>query len=429
MTADRSVGVTLLGMGTVGSGVVRILAEGGAMLAERAGGPIALRHVLVRDLGRARATEVDPALLTDDANVALADPAVSVVIEVMGGLEPARSHVLRALRAGRRVVTANKALVATHGPELLAAARQGGGGLHFEAAAAGAIPIVKAVRESLAANRVQALLGIVNGTCNYILSQMSVHGTSFADALADAQRLGYAEADPSSDVGGQDSAFKLALLAGLAFDCHVPVQDIACEGIAAIRAADIAMARELGGVIKLLAVATPHEAGIELRVQPAMIPASHPLAAVSDAFNAVFICGDAAGELMFYGQGAGMMPTASAVVADLIDACRDLRRAVPAWTPRNETPIRLLPPADARGRFYVALRVVDRPGVLAAIAGALADHSVSIETCIQKGRDTDPVELVFVTHDSREGDVRAALAAIADLEVVREVACVIRQLG
>ena len=429
MSTGSPIGVTLLGMGTVGSGVVRILTDRGALLADRAGGPIALRHVLVRDPDRSRAAAVDPALLTADPAVALDDPNIDVVIEVMGGLEPARTHVLRALRAGHRVVTANKALVASHGPELMAAARQGGGGLHYEAAAAGAIPIVKAVRESLAGNQVQALLGIVNGTCNYILSQMTAHGKAFAEALADAQALGYAEADPSSDVGGQDSAFKLALLAGLAFDCHVPVERIACEGITSVRAADIAMATELGQTIKLLAVATPKAGGIELRVQPAMIPNRHPLAAVNDAFNAVFIRGDAAGELMFYGQGAGMMPTASAVVADLVDACRDLRRGVPAWTPTNADPVNVLPAADSHGRFYVAVRVADRPGVLAAIAGALADQSVSIETCIQKGRDADPVDLVFVTHESREGDVRAALSAISELEVVREVACVIRLMG
>ena len=429
MRAGKEIGVAMLGFGTVGGGVARMLAESGAMLAERAGGPIRLRRVLVRDASRPRALQLAAGIVTIDPAVALGDADVDVVIEVMGGLEPARTHVLQALRAGHRVVTANKALVATHGPELMSAAAAGGGSLHFEAAAAGAIPIVKAVRDSLASNRIEALLGIVNGTCNYILSQMSANGASFADALADAQRLGYAEADPTSDVGGEDSAFKLALLAGLAYDCHVAVERIACEGITAIRAADIAMARELGMVIKLLAVATRASEGVELRVHPAMIPASHPLAAVNDAFNAVFIRGDAAGELMFYGQGAGMMPTASAVVADLVDACRDLRRGVPAWATGGERTLSVLPQGDSRGRFYISVRVADRPGVLAAIAGAFADHQVSIETCIQKGRDADPVDLVFVTHESREGDVRAALAAIAGLEVVREVASVIRLMG
>ncbi len=429
MSDPRTIVVGMLGLGTVGSGVAQILDESRAMLSERTGGPIALRRVLVRDPTKKRDAKVGDDLLTTDGQALLSDPELDVVVEVMGGIKPARSLVLRALEDGRRVVTANKALVASHGPELLRAARLGGGGLHYEAAVAGAIPIVKAVRESLAGNRVQALLGIVNGTCNYILSQMSTDGASFADALADAQRLGYAEADPTSDVGGEDSAFKLALLAGLAFDRHVPVQAIHCEGITGVRAEDIAMARELGMVIKLLAVARPTDEGAELRVHPAMVPTSHPLAAVHGAFNAVFVRGDAAGELMFYGQGAGKLPTASAVVADLVDACRDLRRGTPAWSPGVQETLKVLPAEDCRGRFYIACRVADQPGVLAAIAGAFAERSVSIETCIQKGRDADPVGLVFVTHESREGDVRAALQAVGQLDVVREVASVIRLIS
>ena len=429
MSSESTIGVGMLGLGTVGGGVARILGEGAAMLSERAGGAIQLRRALVRDLDKARAAVVARELLTTDGDAVVNDPSVNVVVEVMGGIEPARSLVLQALRGGRRVVTANKALVASHGPELMAAAREGGGSLHYEAAAAGAIPIVKAVRESLAGNHVEALLGIVNGTCNYILSEMSSGGAAFSDALADAQRLGYAEADPTSDVGGEDSAFKLALLAGLAFDSHVDVGQIHCEGITGVRAADIAMARELGMVIKLLAVARPSGSGAELRVHPAMVPAGHPLAAVHGAFNAVFVRGDAAGELMFYGQGAGMMPTASAVVADLVDACRDLRRGTSAWAPGSQGALQVVPAADSTGRFYISCRVADRPRVLASIAGAFADRSVSIETCIQKGRDADPVDLVFVTHESREGDVRAALQAIGTLDMVREVASVIRLMG
>lgn len=426
---NRPIRIGLCGLGNVGGGVAELLRTRAALLAERAGGPLELRRVAVRDLRRARDVDLGGVPLDADPQGLATDPDIDIVVEVMGGIEPAREVALTALGRGAHVVTANKELVARHGAALRAAAVAGKAGLHLEAAVAGGIPIVKALGESLSANRLQALMGIVNGTTNYILTRMTRSGLGFHAALAEAQQLGYAEADPTADVGGHDAAAKLAILASLAFDVEVEAAAVHREGIDTISAGDIAAAADLGHVIKLLAIAKPHATGLELRVGPTMVPSEHPLAAVSDAFNAIFVHGDAVGDLMFYGRGAGRMPTASAVVADIVDAAQDLRRGT---GPRIAQPLRkvtLLPMAEIVSRYYISIWVADQPGVLGAITTVLGHHGVSVESMIQKGRRQEPVDLVLVTHSARESQVRAALAEIAALPAVDRVAQVIRVEG
>ena len=426
---NRPLEIAMLGLGTVGSGVAEVLEEHAELLEERAGGPLRLRRVAVRDPSRVRATTVDPELLHDNATHVATDPDVDILVEVMGGIEPARTLLLHALRRGVHVVTANKALLARHGAELREAAVEGNAGLHFEAAVAGGIPIVKALAESLAGNRVQQLFGIVNGTTNYILTRMTQDGLPFDAALKEAQDLGYAEADPAADIEGEDAASKLAILAGLAFGAEFEAGDVYRAGIGHLTPKDVAAAAELGHVIKLLAIAKETDGEVELRVHPTMIPADHPLASVHGAYNAVFVHGDAVGDLMFYGRGAGRMPTASAVVADIVDAAQDLRRGVPGRIPlpTRSLPVRMI--SEITSRYYFALEVVDEPGVLGAIATVLGRHEVSVASMIQKGRRDDPVELLFVTHEAVEHQLLAALEEIAGLPQVVRVARVIRVEG
>src|SRR5690606_26452034 len=354
------------------------------------------------------------------------DPSVDIVVEVMGGVDPARDLITAALEQGKPVVTANKEVLAKHGPELLAVAAQKGVDLFFEGSVAGGIPIIKPLRESLAANRVQAIVGIINGTTNYMLTRMSREGMAFDDVLREAQALGYAEADPASDVEGYDAAFKIAILASLAFETPVRVEDVYCEGITRITPEDIRYGRELGYEIKLLAIAREDDGRLEVRVHPTFIPAAHPLAAVNDVFNAIFVRGDAVGELMFYGRGAGSLPTGSAVVADLVDVVRRRGHSENGRyrPPAGQLPIK--PIEEAVSQYYVSLRVVDRPGVLAKIAAAFGENGVSIDSVIQKGRLEDPVALVFVTHEVQEANIRRALSEISRLPVVRQVSNVIR---
>ncbi|OUM98044.1 MAG: homoserine dehydrogenase [Firmicutes bacterium ZCTH02-B6] len=423
---EKPVQVGLLGCGTVGSGVLSILQANAERIAARAGALIEVRRVAVRDLKKYRTVSLDEALLTTDPWEVVSDPSVDIVIEVMGGVDPARDLIAAAVDNGKPVITANKEVLAKHGPELLSLAARRGVDLFFEGSVAGGIPIIKPLRESLAANRVQAIVGIINGTTNYVLTRMSREGMPFAEVLREAQALGYAEADPASDVEGYDAAFKIAILASLAFETPVRVEDVYCEGITRITPEDIRYGRELGYEIKLLAIAREHEGRLEVRVHPAFIPAAHPLAAVTDVFNAIFVRGDAVGELMFYGRGAGSLPTGSAVVADLVDAVRRLRfggngRLQP---PAAQLPIK--PIEETVSRYYVSLKVVDRPGVLAKIAAAFGENDVSIDSVIQKGRLEDPVDLVFVTHEVQEANIRRALAQISRLPVVRQVSNVIR---
>jgi homoserine dehydrogenase len=423
MTASE-IGIGLLGLGTVGAGVVKVLASHRAELEERAG--TSLRLVSIADVDRQRPREgldLSGLPLVEDAAAVIDHPAVRIVIELIGGLEPARTFMLRAMAAGKHVVTANKALLAHHGAELYAEARRRGVTLAFEAAVAGGIPLLRSVKEGLVANRILSCYGIVNGTCNYILTRMTDAGEDFGAVLKEAQARGYAEADPSFDIEGNDSAHKVQILASLAFRTYVDLKDIYTEGITRISQQDIAYARELGFRIKLLAIAKIGDGGLEVRVHPTMIPAGSPLAAVSGVFNAVFITGDNVGDLMFYGRGAGQLPTASAVVSDAVEIASQLAHGIRALhldLPASAHPSLPLRPMEAiRSAYYLRVMAADRPGVLSQIAGILGEHDISIMSVLQKGRAApEAVPVVMMTHEARERDMRAALTAIDRLPVV-----------
>lgn len=433
--------VALLGCGVVGTQVARLLTEQADDLASRVGAPLELVGIAVRDASAPRDAAVDRSLLTEDA-AGLVERA-DIVVEVMGGTEPARSLLLRAIEAGAAVVTANKALLAEDGPTLYKAADAAGVDIYFEAAVAGAIPIVRPVRESLAGDRVRRVLGIVNGTTNYVLDQMASTGRGLDEAVREAQDLGYAEADPTADVEGYDAAAKAAILASLAFHTRVSLDDVAREGILAVTADDVAWAAQTGHVIKLLAIAerrdgdaTGAEAGVSVRVHPALVPTSHPLGNVRGSFNAVFVEAESAGELMFYGRGAGGAPTASAVLGDVVSAAR--HRVLGGKGPQESTyaELPILPASAAVTRYQVRLDVEDRPGVLAQVAHALAEHGVSIEAVRQPtargGADVaEPgvAELLITTHAAPESALSATVAAVAELEPVRTITSVLRVEG
>jgi len=424
--------IALLGLGTVGCGVVKILKSHGPELAERAGCRLALGRVADADLTRPReGLDLAGLPLTTDAAQAIDDPSVQIVIELIGGLEPARTFILRALQAGKHVVTANKALLAHHGSELFEEARRNRVMLGFEAAVAGGIPLIRAVKDGLPANRVRCAFGIVNGTCNYILSKMTDEGRDFAEVLKEAQAHGYAEADPTLDIEGLDSAHKLQILATLAFRTGVDLKDIYTEGITRVGQQDVVNAAELGYRIKLLAIAKASDGALEVRVNPTMIPARSPLAAVSGVFNAVFITGDNVGDLMFYGRGAGQLPTASAVWSDAIEIARRVAHGIPALDTDlpsiGRHPLPLRPVEDIRTAYYLRVMAVDRPGTLAQVAGILGRHDISLVSVLQKARARhEAVPVVMMTHEARERDMRAALAAIDTLPVVASPTTMIR---
>jgi len=420
--------VGLLGCGNVGSAIVRLLDEHADRIAGRAGANLEVTRVVVRDVTRARDVKLAPERFTTDAASVVEGSDIDIIVEVIGGVEPAGSLIRRALEAGKPVVTANKELIAQRGPELFETAGRAGVDLLFEASVAGGIPLMRPLRESLAGDRIERVTGIVNGTTNYILTRMTELGTSFADALAEAQRQGFAEPDPSADIGGQDAAAKAAIIATIAFGARVHADDVHTEGISDITDDDIASARMLGYVIKLLAVAEEVGGDIAVRVHPAMVPLQHPLATVRDSFNAVLIEGEAVGELMLYGRGAGPGPTASAVLGDLVDAARNLVAGAKGATIGGlvDRPIR--PIGELESQFYLLIEVADRPGVLAAIAAEFGRHEVSIQSMDQRGLGAD-ARLVFITHSSREADVRATLDALRSVEPVHRVGSVIRVLG
>lgn len=422
--------VALLGCGVVGSQVVRLMREQHDDLAARVGAPLEIAGVAVRRLGRKRDVEVDPALLTTDAASLVTRDDVDIVVEVIGGIEPARSHITAALANGKSVVTANKALLAEDGASLFEAARAGNGDLYFEASVAGAIPLLRPLRESLAGDRVNRVLGIVNGTTNYILDKMDSTGASFTDALEEAQTLGYAEADPTADVEGFDAAAKAAILAGLAFHSRVTAEQVHREGITEITATDVASAKAMGYVIKLLAICARSDDGrsIGVRVHPAMIPRSHPLAGVREAYNAVFVEAESAGQLMFYGKGAGGAPTASAVLGDLVAVARN--RLAGARGPDESTyaSLPVHPMGETVTRCHVALDVADKPGVLARVAELFAKHDVSIQTVRQEGHGDD-AQLVIVTHRATDAALSATMEGLRELDIVRAVASVMRVEG
>ncbi|NNG37468.1 homoserine dehydrogenase [Nakamurella aerolata] len=441
--------VGVLGAGVVGSQVIRLLLEQADDLAARVGARVELAAVAVRRPHRH--AEVPAGLLTDDAAAVVADPSIDVIVEVMGGIDPTRELLLTALRRGASVVTANKALLAEDGPTLYAAADAAGADLYFEAAVAGAIPLIRPLRESLAGDRISQVLGIVNGTTNFILSAMTATGDSYELALKEAGRLGYAEADPTADVDGFDAAAKAAILASVAFHTRVGAADVHREGIGAVSAADVAAATEIGCVIKLLAIcernggAAPGGAAdggaaagddvvadetesVSARVHPVMLPNTHPLARVDGAFNAVYVQAESAGQLMFYGPGAGGAPTASAVLGDLVAVARN--RVAGGRGPRESAyaDLPLRPFGEVPTRYYVSLDVLDRAGVLSAVASTFADGGVSIATVRQQGRGDD-ASLVLVTHAAPEAALAATVDKVAALDVVRSVASVMRVMG
>src|SRR6266571_2175375 len=426
MTDDRApLRVALLGCGVVGSEVFRLLEEQAGDLTARVGAPFEVAGVAVRDPARRRGAITGSRLLTTDARALVTRQDVDIVIELMGGVEPARTLLLAAMQAGKSVVTANKELLARDGAELHEAAREHGADLYYEGSVGGAIPLLRPLRESLAGDAVRRVLGIVNGTTNYILDKMDSSGADFADALAEAQALGYAEADPTADVEGFDAAAKAAILARLAFHTKVTTADVHREGIGAVTAADIASAQTLGCVVKLLAICERCDGGISARVHPAMIPRIHPLAAVREAYNAVFVEAESAGRLMFYGAGAGGGPTASAVLGDLVAVARNRVAGIrgPDMPAYAELPV--LPMGDALTRYHVALDVADRPGVLAPVAEAFARHHVSIKAVRQEGRGAEAY-LVIVTHTAREAALAATVADLSAMEAVRAVDSVMR---
>ncbi|MFN2607649.1 MAG: homoserine dehydrogenase [Acidimicrobiales bacterium] len=431
---DQSVvRVGLLGCGTVGAALVEIVGEHADTIAARSGIRLEIARVAVRDLAKDRPVAFADGVLTDDADSLVVDPRVDVVVELIGGMEPAHTLVRTALEAGKPVVTGNKELLARAGAELADVATKAGVDLLYEAAVAGAILSIRPLRQSLAGDRLRRVMGIVNGTTNYILTRMTDSGRSFDDALDEAQALGYAERDPTADVEGHDAAAKAAIIASVAFGVQVRTDDVHCEGITGVTPLDIAMAARLGYVVKLLAIveAAPDPHGgptdVAVRVHPAMVPAAHPLASVHDGYNAVFVEGEAAGELMFYGRGAGGRPTASAVLGDLVDAAVNLRQGT-APAPSGLVPARIQPIEELASQYYLTVDVVDRPGVLEKVAGATARHGVSILKMEQVGLG-DEARLVLVTHTAGERDMQATLDELRTLDEVDRVGTLLRVIG
>ena len=417
--------VALLGAGNVGSQAARILVEDNAVLEKRIGAPVELIGIAVRDTNASRHWNADPSLYTTDAE-SLID-AADVVIELTGGIEPARTRILRALKAGKSVVSGNKALLAKHGVELQAAADESGAQLSYEAAVAGAIPILRPLRDSLAGDRVTRVLGIMNGTTNYILDQMDTTGASFSDALAEAQKLGYAEADPTADVEGHDAASKAAIVASLAFHSTFTIDDVHTEGITSITADDVAAADADGYVIKLLAICEREGAdGANIRVNPTLIPRQHPLAGVHGAFNAVFVEAENAGELMFYGPGAGGAPTASAVLGDFVSLARRLVLGGPGVPETSHAQLHATSLDNVVSRYSVGVVAEDRLGVLANITRILTEHGISIDSLRQSAPKEGAAQIRMVTHSAKDSDLRRAIAVIDALDTVREVNSVIR---
>ena len=416
--------VAIVGMGTVGAGVARLLLDHGDRTARHAGKTLWLEQVVVRDVKRPRSVELPAGVLSDDLSRITSDPEIKVVAQLVGGLEPARTIMLKLLESGKDIVTANKALLAEHGPELFDRARELGRSIAFEASVAGGIPIITNLSQCLSANQTLSLKGILNGTCNFILGEMEEHEADYADALAQAQRLGYAEADPTMDVSGGDTVQKLAILAHLAFGARVNWRDIPCTGIDGLDPADIAYASELGYRIKLLAVAELADGGLEMHVSPTLVRIGEPLAEVRENYNAIRVVGDAVGPVFYHGQGAGQMPTASAVVADMIDMAVGRTQitfeTLQLWSDRD-APVMLRDHDSSLGRYYLRFMVDDHPGVLAQIAGILGENRISIASVLQhepKGDGINNVPLVIMTHKATEGAAQAAMQQIDRLATV-----------
>ncbi|HSN58392.1 MAG TPA: homoserine dehydrogenase [Clostridiaceae bacterium] len=421
----KKVRIALLGLGNVGKGVWNILQKNGEEIAQRSGYDIEIAKILVRDVNKDRGVKVPKELLTNDFDDIIKDESIEIIVELMGGIEPAMEYILKSVRKKKNVVTANKMLIATHGKEIFKEVEENGVSINFEASVAGGIPVINGINENLAANKIEEIKGIINGTTNYILTKMTLEGMDFADALKEAQEKGYAEADPTSDVEGHDAAYKLAILAALAFETEVDIKDVYSEGITKITAGDIEYAKEMGYVVKLLAIAKETNGKLELRVHPTMIPSIHPLANVNDAFNAVFIKGNAVGELMLYGRGAGELPTGSAVVGDIISVLRSEREGtninLSHYTDKEVSSM------DAvLGEYYIRMTVRDMPGVLGKVATKLGENGVSINSFVQKPVKGEFATVVFITHKGLEGKVKKALREIGEMVEINKIESIIR---
>jgi len=422
--------IGLLGCGTVGSGVVKLLEQNRTAIAAKTGSSIVIAGVLELDRQKCVGLGLDEAIITSQIDTILDDPSIDIVVELIGGIEPALSYITAAMKHGKHVVTANKDLIAEYGEELFAAAAENRVDFYFEASVGGGIPIVYPLKQSLAGNQIQEVIGILNGTTNYILTKMSQEGRDFNEVLREAQQLGYAESDPAADVGGLDAARKIAILSSIAFNSRVTLADVYVEGITSISAKDILYARELGFVIKLLAIAKEVNGRIQARVHPAFVPMSHPLANVNGVFNAVFVRGNAVGDIMHYGRGAGQMPTASAVVGDIIEIGRNMafqintRIGCTCFEEKEMIPI-----DDLLAQYYVRMNVTDRPGVLAGIAGVFGANDVSIASVVQKTSSADKAELILITHTVKEKHLQESLRILKGMDIVSEINNVIRLEG
>jgi homoserine dehydrogenase len=429
----KEIKIGLLGFGTIGAGVVKLLRANASLIEEKTGARVSIKSIADLDITTDRGVSVEGIHLTKSADEVLTDPEISVVIELIGGYEPARSFVLKAISHGKHLVTANKALLAVHGEEIYAAARANGVEVLFEAAVGGGIPVLSAIKGNMAANRFSTVLGIVNGTCNYILTRMTQEGADFADVLKSAQELGYAEADPTFDIEGVDTAHKLCLLLSLCFGTRVDLKDIYSEGITSVSSEDVDFAKDFGYRIKLLAIGKRDGDRIEARVHPTMIPIDYPLADVHGVFNAIRLTGDFIGPVMFYGRGAGMDATASAVVGDVVALTRNMeagisRRVAPlGYLDQKVAQLPIKPIGEVVTKYYIRFQALDRPGVLARIAGALGASGISIASMVQSARSaSDTVPIVIMTHEAREADVRRALAEIDAFDVIQEKSNFIR---
>jgi len=424
------INIGIIGLGTVGTGALKALLKNKSEIERKVGSRMEVVKIADLDITTERAVKFDKSLLTTDVNQVLDNPDVDIVVELIGGLHPAKEFILRALKNGKHVVTANKELIAKEGSDILDEASKHGLDFYFEGSVGGGIPIIHPLKTCLAANKIQEVMGIVNGTTNYILTKMANEGLDFAEALALAQKAGYAEADPTSDIEGHDAKYKIAILASIAFTNRVNVDDVYSEGIAKVSRRDIEYARELGYVVKLLAIAKRSGETIQIRVHPTLIPWTHPLASVSDVYNAIYVRGDFAQDVMFYGRGAGSLPTGSAVVGDIIEIARNINFNASGRLPCTCFDSRAVQAMDAVvTRYYICMLVADRPGVLASIANVFGDNDVSIASVMQKDLRGDNAEIVMVTHAVAERNFRRAMESIADLPVVAEVCNWIRVEG
>lgn len=429
----RKIGIGLLGFGTVGSGMVKILLENRQLIESRLGASLALKWVALRDPGKNRGVAVDATLVTTDPEMVINDPEVDIVVELIGGYDPAKTFILKAIENGKHVVTANKALLAAHGDEIFSAATRKGVEVGFEASVGGGIPLIRSIKEGLVANSIQSLYGILNGTANYILTKMTDQGEAFSDVLKEAQKLGYAEADPTFDIEGIDTAHKLTILLSIAYGIPIDFEAVYTEGISNVTPLDIKFVKEFGYRIKLLAISKDDGEAIEARVHPTLIPADTMLASVNEAYNALYIQGDAVGNVMFYGPGAGMMPTGSAVVSDLVDVARNILGGavgrVPSmgYQPGEVKARRIKSIEELEVEYYFRFSAEDKPGVLSKISGILGRHQISIKSVHQKGRDlVGAVPIVMITHEAKEAAVKAALSEIDQLDIAKDKTVLIR---